>query len=70
MAAVTQFCRRLLICIPFALGLSWVVPPANLPQMQNVQDDIEADTAWQQAYGGMSEQDLAAGWVLEPVDGE
>ena len=68
-------CLRVVLAALAALGLGMVPlldtpPPAAATAADAAADDREADAAWQTVYGGMSEQDLAAGWVLEPVDGE
>ena len=57
------------------LGLGMVplldIPPqAAATAADNAADDRAADAAWQAVYGGMSDNDLAKGWVLEPVAGE
>ena len=73
-------CLRLALAALAALGLGMVplldAPPpaatatATTTAEDNAADDRAADAAWQAVYGGMSDNDLAKGWVLEPVAGE
>ncbi|MFD1245937.1 hypothetical protein [Paralysiella testudinis] len=70
-------CLRLVLAALMALGLGMVplldTPPqaaATATAADNAADDRAADAAWQAVYGGMSDNDLAKGWVLEPVAGE
>ncbi len=68
-------CLRLVLVALMALGLGMVPlldtpPQAAATAADNAADDRAADAAWQAVYGGMNDNDLAKGWVFEPVAGE
>lgn len=66
---------RVLLALVLALGLS-LVPGSDRPREQAagnttaVADLQEADAAWAEVYGGMSEEEMMRAVVYEPVDGE